>query len=116
MVMSHRSENRLGDALESRRMITNGYGLRIDRMARSSNMLKRLRGGQVSKNTTIENQFQSALAIDSSDYVEKTTSEPILTETKQRFVLLPIQYDKVWKMYKQHQVRLPAFIESYFGS
>eukprot|EP00466_Bigelowiella_natans_P020122 jgi/Bigna1/35150/e_gw1.8.35.1 len=30
-------------------------------------------------------------------------TEPILTETKKRFILLPIKYDKVWKMYKQHQ-------------
>lgn len=28
-------------------------------------------------------------------------TEPILTENKQRFVLFPIQYHEVWKMYKQ---------------
>ena len=29
--------------------------------------------------------------------------EPILKENPNRFVLLPIQYDNVWKMYKQAQ-------------
>jgi ribonucleoside-diphosphate reductase beta chain len=28
-------------------------------------------------------------------------TEPILTESKNRFVLFPIQHDKIWKMYKQ---------------
>jgi len=31
----------------------------------------------------------------------KETTEPILTESKNRFVLFPIQHDKIWKMYKQ---------------
>jgi ribonucleotide reductase beta subunit family protein with ferritin-like domain len=26
--------------------------------------------------------------------------EPILQESKDRFVLFPIQYDNIWKMYK----------------
>mmetsp|Transcript_16709 Transcript_16709/g.41150 ORF Transcript_16709/g.41150 Transcript_16709/m.41150 type:complete len:430 (+) Transcript_16709:142-1431(+) len=30
-------------------------------------------------------------------------TEPILTPSTSRFILLPIKYDKVWKMYKQHQ-------------
>lgn len=29
--------------------------------------------------------------------------EPLLRENKARFVLFPIQYDAVWKMYKKHQ-------------
>jgi len=29
------------------------------------------------------------------------TKEPILKENKQRFVLFPIKYDKIWEMYKQ---------------
>jgi len=29
-------------------------------------------------------------------------AEPLLTEEKNRFVLFPIQYDEIWKMYKQH--------------
>ena len=29
--------------------------------------------------------------------------EPLLRENKSRFVLFPIQYDAVWKMYKKHQ-------------
>lgn len=29
--------------------------------------------------------------------------EPILTEERNRFVLFPIQYDAIWKMYKQHE-------------
>ena len=27
--------------------------------------------------------------------------EPILQENKERFVLFPIQHDKIWEMYKQ---------------
>jgi ribonucleoside-diphosphate reductase beta chain len=30
----------------------------------------------------------------------KEITEPILTETKNRFVLFPIQHDEIWKMYK----------------
>lgn len=33
--------------------------------------------------------------------MEKRDHEPILTEEKQRFVLFPIKYDAIWKMYKQ---------------
>ncbi len=29
--------------------------------------------------------------------------EPILQENKDRFVLFPIKYDEIWKMYKQHE-------------
>ena len=29
------------------------------------------------------------------------TNEPILRENKDRFVLFPIKYDEIWKMYKQ---------------
>jgi ribonucleoside-diphosphate reductase beta chain len=29
--------------------------------------------------------------------------EPILTENKQRFVMFPIKYDKVWEMYQKHK-------------
>ncbi len=30
-------------------------------------------------------------------------TEPLLAENKERFVLLPIKYPEVWKMYKQHE-------------
>lgn len=30
-----------------------------------------------------------------------TTTEPLLTENQNRFVLLPIRYDPIWKMYKK---------------
>jgi ribonucleotide reductase beta subunit family protein with ferritin-like domain len=29
--------------------------------------------------------------------------EPILMENPQRFVILPIKYDKVWQMYKKQE-------------
>jgi ribonucleotide reductase beta subunit family protein with ferritin-like domain len=29
--------------------------------------------------------------------------EPLLVENKERFVLFPIKYPKVWEMYKKHQ-------------
>jgi len=32
-----------------------------------------------------------------------TVQEPILTEERNRFVLFPIKYDAIWKMYKQHE-------------
>ena len=32
---------------------------------------------------------------------KKMTNEPILRENKDRFVLFPIKYDEIWKMYKQ---------------
>ncbi len=32
-----------------------------------------------------------------------TTEEPLLQETKNRFVLFPIQYHDVWEMYKKHE-------------
>jgi ribonucleoside-diphosphate reductase beta chain len=31
------------------------------------------------------------------------TNEILLTENKQRFVLLPINYPRVWEMYKKHE-------------
>ena len=33
----------------------------------------------------------------------KQDIEPLLRENKQRFVLFPIKYDKIWKMYKKHE-------------
>jgi ribonucleotide reductase beta subunit family protein with ferritin-like domain len=30
-----------------------------------------------------------------------TNVEPILTENKQRFVMFPLKYPEIWKMYKQ---------------
>jgi ribonucleoside-diphosphate reductase beta chain len=33
--------------------------------------------------------------------MKETTTEPILTESKNRFVLFPIQHDEIWKMYKK---------------
>lgn len=30
-----------------------------------------------------------------------TTQEPLLKESKNRFVLFPIEHDEIWKMYKQ---------------
>jgi len=30
-------------------------------------------------------------------------NEPLLTENKDRFVLFPIQYQKIWEMYKKHE-------------
>jgi ribonucleotide reductase beta subunit family protein with ferritin-like domain len=30
-------------------------------------------------------------------------AEPLLTENRQRFVLFPIKYEKIWKMYKKHE-------------
>lgn len=40
-----------------------------------------------------------------SQHVDKRTyaDEPLLRENPQRFVLLPIQYPKIWDMYKKHQ-------------
>jgi ribonucleoside-diphosphate reductase beta chain len=34
--------------------------------------------------------------------IQEYTEEPILKENPNRFVLFPIKYDAVWKMYKQH--------------
>eukprot|EP00954_Amorphochlora_amoebiformis_P004213 328497-Amorphochlora_amoeboformis.AAC.2 len=63
-----------------------------------------LRGGKATLcNTT--SRFSTILIDNENDTSENggTSEEPILRETKQRFVLLPIHYQKVWKMYKQHQ-------------
>src|ERR1700753_3119799 len=35
------------------------------------------------------------------DMLELEQQEPILRENKQRFVLFPIQYPKIWEMYKK---------------
>lgn len=43
-------------------------------------------------------------AIDEDVYPSaKRVTEPLLTETQSRFVLLPIQYADIWKMYKKAQ-------------
>jgi ribonucleoside-diphosphate reductase subunit M2 len=34
---------------------------------------------------------------------EVVEEEPLLKENKQRFVLFPIKYEAVWKMYKKHE-------------
>jgi ribonucleoside-diphosphate reductase subunit M2 len=46
----------------------------------------------------------SDMAADDDDQVTAHYSdadEPLLCETKSRFVILPIQYDEIWKMYKK---------------
>jgi len=35
--------------------------------------------------------------------IDDDTVEPLLRENKERFVLFPIKYDKIWHMYKKHE-------------
>lgn len=43
------------------------------------------------------------IELKSSPTKQKQQDEPLLTENKQRFVLFPIKYDKIWEMYKKHE-------------
>ena len=38
-----------------------------------------------------------------SDMTTNTKEEPLLRDNPNRFVILPIQYDDIWRMYKQAQ-------------
>jgi hypothetical protein len=42
--------------------------------------------------------------------------EPLLKENKQRFVLFPIKYDAIWKMYKKHEASVWTAEEVDLGS
>ena len=44
------------------------------------------------------------------------STDPLLTPNPQRFVLFPIQYPKVWEMFKKHEVRRPRPSPSLRGS
>jgi hypothetical protein len=47
---------------------------------------------------SLSSRFSACLSVWS-----EREQEPLLRENKSRFVLFPIQYDAVWKMYKKHQ-------------
>lgn len=38
-----------------------------------------------------------------SDMTTKVSEEPLLRDNPNRFVILPIQYDDIWRMYKKAQ-------------
>jgi hypothetical protein len=43
---------------------------------------------------------QNVLAPSQSQYTQAVLPEPLLEENPNRFVILPIQYKDIWKMYK----------------
>ena len=43
------------------------------------------------------------LSSDTSENEAKSSEEPLLRKSSRRFVIFPIQYPDIWKMYKQAQ-------------
>uniref|UniRef100_A0A8C2LD84 Uncharacterized protein n=1 Tax=Cricetulus griseus TaxID=10029 RepID=A0A8C2LD84_CRIGR len=43
------------------------------------------------------------LSSDTKESVVKSSEEPLLRKSSRRFVIFPIQYPDIWKMYKQAQ-------------
>ena len=65
----------------------------IENLSLSSN--KKKAKGAVAKKATKD--------IFISDMTTNVSEEPLLRENPNRFVILPIQYDDIWQMYKKAQ-------------
>lgn len=46
---------------------------------------------------------EERLSSDTSENEAKSSEEPLLRKSSRRFVIFPIQYPDIWKMYKQAQ-------------
>lgn len=67
--------------------------------------LSHFRGGvEASRELNADMKGSTTLAVGQEKEENNGLMEPILAPSTSRFILLPIKYDKVWKMYKQHQV------------
>ena len=47
--------------------------------------------------------FSKRLSSDTNENEAKSDEEPLLRKSSRRFVIFPIQYPDIWKMYKQAQ-------------
>lgn len=48
-------------------------------------------------------ELEERLSSDTNENEAKSSEEPLLRKSSRRFVIFPIQYPDIWKMYKQAQ-------------
>ena len=71
----------------------------------ASSPIRTVERSMESLNITTPSSPSSVSSADSSPRTpaQLSSDEVILSENKQRFVLLPIKHNKVWEMYKKHE-------------
>ena len=58
------------------------------------------------KKVTEQMQADLSEILPANTQIKESASEPILQESKDRFVLFPIQHDDIWEMYKKQEASI----------
>jgi ribonucleotide reductase beta subunit family protein with ferritin-like domain len=57
-------------------------------------------------NSSLNSELFQGITEEDSQHDNDSDYEPLLTENKRRFVLFPIKYPEIWKMYKQAEASI----------